>query len=80
MLEDKLPKPTNDDCSHADATATSYLTYLQSTGEFEDQYTFYLKEQWGERSIFAPHMDIPECQDQNQLPQKNGVVVAKMDG
>ena len=79
FLEEKLPNPSTDDCTKTDASATSYLTYLQSTGEFEDQYTFYLKEQWGERSIFAPHMDIPECQDQNQLPQKNGVVVRKKE-
>ena len=77
MLEDKLPKPTNDDCSHADATATSYLTYLQTTGEFEDSYDFYMKEQWGERSIFVPHMGIPVCQTQNELPYKSRIVVKK---
>ena len=33
-----------------------------------------MKEQWGERSLFAPFVDIPTCQDQNEFPQKSGVV------
>jgi hypothetical protein len=54
------------------------LTYLQSTGEFGDEYQFYMKEQWGERNMFQPHIAIPECQDETKLPQKDGVVVRKM--
>ena len=79
MLEEKLAKPSTDDCSQADATATSYLTYLQSVGEFEEEYQFYLKEQWGERSVFLPYRHIPECQDETELPQKDGIVVRRMD-
>ena len=74
LLEETLPKPSTDDCSQVDATATSYLTYLQSTGEFDDEYKFYLKEQWGERSMFLPFMDIPPCQDELELPEKDGVM------
>jgi hypothetical protein len=79
MLEEKLAKPSTDDCSQADATATSYLTYLQSVGEFEEEYQFYLKEQWGERSVFLPYRHIPECQDETELPQKDGIVVRRLD-
>ena len=78
MLDEKIPKPSIDDCSQTGATATSYLTYLQSTGEFDDEYKFYEKEQWGERSVFRPFVDIPECQDETELPQKNGVVARKL--
>ena len=78
MLEEKLPKPSADDCTQQDATATSYLAYLQSTGEFEDEYKFYQKEQWGERRVFMPYMEVPECQDETEFPQKNGVVVRRM--
>ena len=60
MLEEKLPKPSTDDCTQQDATATSYITYLQSTGEFDDEYKFYLKEQWGERRVFMPYKTIPD--------------------
>ena len=42
MLEEKIAKPSIDECGQSDATATSYLTYLQSIGEFEDEYQFYL--------------------------------------
>ena len=77
MLEEKIAKPSIDECGQSDATATSYLTYLQSIGEFEDEYQFYLKEQWGERRVFLPYRDIPECQDETELPQKDGIVVAK---
>ena len=67
ILEETIPNPAVDDCS-PDATATGYLTYLQSTGDFEDQYRFYMKEQWGERSMFLTHTAVPLCQESIELP------------
>ena len=78
ILDEELPKPTMDDCSQTDATPTSYLTFLQSTEEFDDEYQFYLKEEWGERVVFTPYTEIPSCQDQNELPRKRGVVQRKV--
>ena len=74
VLDEKLPKPSSNNCGQTDASATSYLMHLQSTGEFQDEYQYYLKEQWGERSVFAPYMEIPACQDEDQSNQKSGVV------